>query len=143
MKVRDAMTQDVRVLGPDQTIAEAAQAMAQLDAGALPVAEDDKLIGMITDRDIAIRAVARRKATTTRVRAVMTPEIRYCYDDEDVEHVASNMGDNKVRRLPVMDRDKRLVGILSLGDIALAHVPEVAGSSLADVSEPGGGHNQA
>jgi CBS domain-containing protein len=142
MKVRDAMTRDVRILNPDQTIAEAAQVMADVDIGAVPVGEKDRLVGVLTDRDIAVRAVAERKSPGTRIREVMSREIRYCFDDEDVEHVAENMGDIQVRRLPVMNREKRLVGIVSLGDIALTHVPEVAGQGLAGVSEPGGEHNQ-
>jgi len=142
MKVRDAMTRDVRVLDPDQTIAQAAQVMADVDIGAVPVGEKDRLVGMLTDRDIAVRAVAERKSPDTRIREVMSREIRYCFEDEDVEHVAENMGDVQVRRLPVMNREKRLVGIVSLSDIALTHVPEVAGQGLAGVSEPGGEHNQ-
>ena len=142
MKVRDAMTRDVRILNPDQTIAEAAQVMADSDVGAVPVGEKDKLVGMLTDRDITVRAVAERKPPNTKIREVMTREIRYCFEDEDVEHIAENMGDIQLRRLPVMNREKRLVGIVSLGDIALTHVPEVAGQGLAGVSEPGGQHNQ-
>ena len=142
MKVRDAMTRDVRILDPDQTIAQAAQVMADVDIGAVPVGEKDRLVGMLTDRDIAVRAVAERKSPETRIREVMSREIRYCFEDEDIEHVAENMGDIQVRRLPVMNREKRLVGIVSLGDIALTHLPEVAGQGLAGVSEPGGEHNQ-
>jgi CBS domain-containing protein len=142
MRVRDAMTRDVQTVSPDQSIAEAAQVMADIDAGAVPVGENDRLVGMLTDRDIAVRAVAGRKSPDTKVRAVMTRDVKYCFDDEDIEHVAANMGDIQVRRLPVMNREKRLVGIVSLGDIALTHVPEVAGTGLAGVSEPGGQHTQ-
>ncbi len=142
MRVRDAMTRDVQTVSPDQSIAEAARIMADIDAGAVPVGENDRLVGMLTDRDIAIRAVAGRKSPDTKVRAVMTRDVKYCFDDEDIEHVAANMGDIQVRRLPVMNREKRLVGIVSLGDIALTHVPEVAGTGLAGVSEPGGQHTQ-
>jgi CBS domain-containing protein len=142
MKVRDAMTRDVQTVSPDQSIAEAARIMADIDAGAVPVGENDRLVGMLTDRDIAIRAVAGRKSPDTKVRAVMTRDVKYCFDDEDIEHVAANMGDIQVRRLPVMNREKRLVGIVSLGDIAITHVPEVAGTGLAGISEPGGQHTQ-
>src|ERR1044071_4157852 len=118
MKVRDAMTKDVRLASPSQTIREAAQAMLDIDAGVLPVGENDKLLGMITDRDIAVRGVAKGKGPDANVREVMTSEVKYCFDDQEVEEVTRNMGDLQVRRLPVVNREKRLVGILSLGDIA-------------------------
>jgi CBS domain-containing protein len=136
MKIAEAMTRDVRVANPDQTIREAAQMMAELDAGALPVGENDRLVGMITDRDIAIRAVAHGKEPDTRIRDVMTDDVKYCYEDEEVEDVARNMGDIQVRRLPVVNRDKRLVGIVALGDIAITEDPEVVGDALTGISEP-------
>ena len=117
MKVSDCMTSDVRIAAPDQTLREAAQAMARLDAGALPVGENDRLVGMITDRDIAIRGVAMGKGPEASIREVMSTDVKYCFDDEDVEDVLHNMGDLQVRRLPVLNRDKRLIGIVSLGDL--------------------------
>src|SRR5262249_55176462 len=116
-KIREAMTQKVRMATPDQTIREAARIMIECDAGVLPVGEDDRLIGVITDRDIATRAVAEGKSPETAVREVMSKEVLYCFEDEDVEHVAKNMSDNKVRRLPVLNRKKRLVGIVSIADL--------------------------
>ena len=118
MKVSKAMTKDVKIGSPSQTIREAAQAMAELDVGSLPVGDNDRLVGMITDRDIAVRAVAQGKGPDTSVREVMSTDVKYCFDDDDLEEVAENMGDIKVRRLPVLNREKRLVGIVSLGDIA-------------------------
>jgi CBS domain-containing protein len=118
MKVSEAMTRDVRVANPAETIRQAAQTMAQLDAGVLPVGENDRLVGMITDRDIAVRAVAAGKAPDTPIRDIMSSDVCYCFDDQDINDVAINMADIQVRRLPVVDRNKRLVGILSLGDIA-------------------------
>ena len=112
MKVSEAMTRDVRVANPNETIRDAARMMAEINAGSLPVGENDRLVGVITDRDIAVRAVAEGKAPTTKVRDVMSPEVLYCYDDQDLDDVAKNMGDVKVRRMPVVNRDKRLVGIL-------------------------------
>src|SRR5436190_22493587 len=109
MRVSDAMTANVRIANPQQTIADAAKMMAEHDTGALPVGDGDRLVGMVTDRDIAIRAVAQDKDPETPVREVMSPEILYCFDDEDVEHVAANMGQQQVRRLPVLNRQKRLV----------------------------------
>jgi CBS domain-containing protein len=142
MKVEAAMTRDVRLVKPDQTIREAAQLMADIDAGALPVTEDDRLVGMITDRDIAVRAVAQGKSPDTRIRDVMSPGILYCFDDQQLEDVSRNMGKNQVRRLPVINRDKRLVGILSLGDLASKEDPSAVGRTVSRVSEPGGRHSQ-
>lgn len=143
MRVRDAMSRDVRLARPDQTIEQAARTMSEIDAGILPVSEGDRMVGMITDRDIAIRAVARGKGPTTPVREVMTQEVRYCFDDEDTDDVARNMADQQIRRLPVVSRDKRLVGILSLGDLAVSEGARPAGDALAGISKPGGLHTQA
>lgn len=119
-KVSEVMTRDVQVASPSQTIADAAAAMAEGDIGSLPVADNDRLIGMITDRDIVVRAVARGRDAKTPVREVMTDHIRYCYDDQDVEEVAKNMAELSVRRLPVVNRDKRLVGVVALSNITHA-----------------------
>ena len=118
MKVSDSMTRDVRVVTPNQTLREAAQCMAEIDAGSMPVGENDRLVGMITDRDIAVRAVAKGLGPETKIRDVMSDGVLYCFEDETIDHVAKNMGDVKVRRLPVVTRDKRLVGIISIGDVA-------------------------
>jgi CBS domain-containing protein len=142
MRVSEAMTRDVYIADPDETIQQAAMAMAGIDAGALPVGEDDRLVGMITDRDIAIRGIAEGKGPNTKVRDVMTTEVRYCFDDQDIEDVTLNMGDIQVRRLPVVDRDKRLVGIVSLGDVAVADGNGMAGEALSRLSRPGGEHSQ-
>ena len=142
MKIRDAMTRDVCMVRPDQSIRDAAHMMAELDIGALPVQENDRLVGMITDRDIAIRAVADGKGPDTRVRDVMSKDVKYCFEDETVEAVSRNMGDQQIRRLPVVNRDKRLVGILSLGDVATTRDSGHAGQALKGISRPGGAHNQ-
>lgn len=142
MKVSEAMTRDVHVAAPNQTIRDAARVMAEIDAGALPVGENDRLVGMITDRDIAIRAVAQGLGPHTTVGDVMTPDVKYCFEDEDVAHVEENMGDIQVRRLPVVDREKRLVGIISLGDLAIGDSPAQAGEALRGVSRPSGQHSQ-
>src|SRR3954471_11702476 len=118
MKVSEAMTRRVRVANPKETVQHAAQIMASLNVGALPVGENDRLVGMITDRDIAIRAVAKGKGPQARVSDIMTKDVKYCFDDQDIEEVTYNMADTQVRRLPVINHDRRLVGILSLGDIA-------------------------
>jgi CBS domain-containing protein len=117
--------------------------MAEIDAGVLPVAERDRLVGMITDRDIAIRAVAAGKGPDTAVGDVMSRQLLYCFDDQDLDHIAKSMGEARVRRLPVIDRESsQLVGILSLADIAVKHVPQAAGDALARLSKHGGPHSQ-
>jgi CBS domain-containing protein len=136
--VSEAMTRDVRVASPDHTIEAAARIMAEIDAGVLPVSEDDRLVGMITDRDIAVRAVAQGKGPETRVREIMTPDLKYCFEDEPITHVAVNMGDLRIRRLPVLNREKRLVGILSIGDLAQVQGSQPAGQALAGISQPSG-----
>jgi CBS domain-containing protein len=142
MRVSEAMTRDVRVANPGQSIRDVAKIMAEIDAGSMPVGENDRLVGMITDRDIAIRAVAKGKGPDTPVSEVMSKEVKYCFEDEDLEHVAKNMGDIRVRRLPVVSRDKRLVGIVSLGDVAQNEDSETTGVTTAGVSQPGGPHRQ-
>jgi len=142
MQVNEAMSTDVRIANPEQTIREAASIMAEIDAGVLPVGDNDRLVGVITDRDIAIRAVARGLRPDARVRDVMSKEVLYCFEDEDLDDVAQNMADLKVRRLPVLNRDKRLVGIVSLGDVAQNEDIETTGVATAGVSQPGGKHRQ-
>src|SRR5690348_7917881 len=142
MRVSEAMTREVRVATPGQSIRDVAKIMAEIDAGAMPVAENDRMIGMITDRDIAVRAVAKGKGPDTPVRDVMsTDQVLYCYEDEDLDNVAKNMGDVQVRRLPVVNREKRLVGIVSLGDLA-KNEKEAGGKAVSGVSKPGGQHSQ-
>ncbi|HKE93826.1 MAG TPA: CBS domain-containing protein [Povalibacter sp.] len=144
MKVRDTMTRDVRLIRPDQTIREAAHLMAELDIGCLPVEDNDRMVGMITDRDIAVRAVSEGLGPQTLVRQVMSSEVMYCYDDQSVDEVTRNMADLRLRRLPVVNRSKRLVGILSLGDLAVDEQAQgEAGEALCGISRPGGRHSQS
>jgi CBS domain-containing protein len=134
----------VRLVKPDQPIREAAKLMGELDIGALPVEENDRLVGMITDRDIAVRAVAAGRGADTPIRDVMSGEIKYCYEDQTVDEVTQNMGELRIRRLPVLNRDKRLVGILSLGDLAIDETArDEAGEALGGISRPGGQHSQS
>jgi CBS domain-containing protein len=139
MRVREVMTRDVAFVRPDHSVEEAARMMAAVDVGLLPVGAGDRLVGMITDRDIALRAIGDGKGPSTDVAQVMTRDVKYCYEDEDTAHVSRNMAEQQVRRLPVLSRDKRLVGILSLADIAQleAGVREV-GSAYRGISQPGG-----
>jgi len=142
MKVSKIMTRDVTLLNPNQTICVAASLMAEIDAGALPVGENDRLVGMITDRDIVIRAVAQGKSADTKVAEVMSKEVLYCFDTDEIDDVTRNMGKARVRRLPVVNRDKRLVGIVSLGDVARNDDATNIGQTVTRVSTPGGKHDQ-
>lgn len=143
MKVSEVMSHKVEIASPDDSIQRAAQMMARIDTGILPVGDGDRLVGMITDRDIAIRGVgAGRSPTDTPVNEVMTREVKYCFEDDDIDAVAKNMAHLQVRRLPVLNRQKRMTGIISLGDIARDHEPGQAGSALHHISQKGGQHTQ-
>lgn len=141
MKINECMTRDVRVISPDDRIERAAQLMAQIDAGVLPVSNGDRLVGMITDRDIAIRGIGEGCGPDARVGDIMSQEVKYCYADEDTEQVLENMAEIQVRRLPVVDKDKRLVGIVSIGDLAQEQEKET-GEALRDIARPSGLHSQ-
>jgi CBS domain-containing protein len=144
MKVSEIMSPDVETVTPEQPIREAAQFMLRGDAGAIPVSDGERLIGMVTDRDIAVRAVAEGRGPDTPVGEVMTGDILFCFDDQDVDEVAIQMSDAQVRRFPVLSREgERLVGIVSLGDLSRSSDGEAAEVALAGVSEPGGDHNQS
>lgn len=136
-KVKDVMSQDVKVISPAATIKEAAQKMRDGDFGMLPVGEDDRMIGAISDRDIAIRAVAEGNDPTTKVRDTMSGGIVWVFEDDSVDEAARIMSENQIRRLPVVNRDKRLVGIVSLGDFAVQSSDiEVAAEALTEISKP-------
>ena len=140
MKVREAMTRGAECVRPDTPLQEAARKMRDLDVGPMPVCGDnDRLVGMLTDRDIAVRAVAEGKdPTRTPVRDVMTEGISYCFEDDDVNDAARQMSEKQIRRLVVLNEDKRLVGIVSLGDLATQTGDRnTAGKTLERVSEPG------
>jgi CBS domain-containing protein len=135
-KVSDVMTREIHLATPDQSIASAAAEMAKADVGSLPVSDADRLVGMITDRDIAVRAVAKGLGAETPVRNVMTGSIKYCYEDQDVDEVARNMADLGVRRLPVVNRDKRLVGFVALSNIVQAGDGRSKDTLLRGVATP-------
>jgi CBS domain-containing protein len=144
MKVSECMTWDVLIADPDQTVGDAAKAMLDVDIGVLPVGENDRLVGVITDRDIAVRGVAEGLGPGARIREVMSPEVKYCFEDQEIEEILDNMSEIKIRRLPVLDRDKRLVGIVSLADLvakANGHAAK-SGMTLSAITEPGGAHSQ-
>lgn len=141
MRVSEVMTRDVRVCNPGQSIRDCAKAMVAFDVGILPVAENNALVGMITDRDIAIRAIAGGKGPDTPVRGILSREVLYCFEDQELEHVANSMGMARVRRVPVLARDHSVVGILSLADVARCS-PGIAAHALRTVSKRGGPHSQ-
>jgi CBS domain-containing protein len=145
MQIHEVMSRTVRLTRPDDSVQHAAQLMAEADAGALPVSENDRLVGMVTDRDIAIRGDARGcDPTKTTVSEVMSHEpVKYCYEDEDLEHVARNMAQLQVRRLPVVDRQKRLVGIVSLSDLSKRSDASAAGDALRGVASQSTQHSQS
>jgi CBS domain-containing protein len=144
MRVSECMTRDVQVVKPDQPIREAAQFMLKAAAGSMPVCDGERLVGMITDRDIAVRAVAEGLGPDTPVRQAMTDHVDYCFDDEEIEEVAMKMSDSQVRRFPVISRgDKRLIGIVSLGDLSRSAESDAAKIALDGVTDPGGLHDQS
>jgi len=138
MKLSEVMTRHVEVIHPDATLQEGAEKMKSLNVGSLPVCDGERLQGMITDRDITVRAtVEGRDPASVRVSDVMTPEVAYCHDDQDVQAAADLMAQKQIRRLPIVDRNKRLVGIVALGDMAVdAGDEELSGDVLESVSEP-------
>jgi len=142
MKISEVMTRDVQTVRPDQPVQDAASFMLNADAGSIPVTDGERLIGMITDRDIAVRGVAKGYGPDTPVRDLMTDDIICAREDDDVDDVASKMSDAQVRRLPVIDEQQRLCGIVSLGDLSREADEDCASEALQGVSERGGKHQQ-
>lgn len=137
MKISEVMTPHAKCIGPDSTLVEAARQMRELDVGSLPICENDRLAGMITDRDLALRGITEsRDPRSTPVREVMSPGIVYIFEDQDVEEAARLMEVKQIRRLPVLNRDKRLVGIVSLGDLAVEAGTALSGEALKEISQP-------
>jgi len=143
MKIAEVMTRNPETISPDEPIQEAARKMLDADTGSLPVDDGQRIVGIITDRDIAVRAIADGRGPETLVREVMSERLLFAWEDQDVEEVAARMGDAQVRRLPVLSRLERLVGIVSLGDLARSADDDSAEVVLAGVSAPGATHNQS
>ena len=142
MKVSEVMTRDVQTVGPDQRVQDAASFMLSADAGSIPVTDGDRLIGMITDRDIAVRGVAKGNGPDTPVRELMTNDVVSARLDDDVEEVATMMSNAQVRRLPIIDDQQMLCGIVSLGDLSREADENCAQEALQGVSQPGGEHRR-
>ena len=136
MRISEVMSGDVCVIAPDDTLGRAAGVMAKHDIGSLPVGENDRLVGFITDRDIVVRALARGLGADATVREVMSPDVKYCYADDDIDEVAANMAGLELRRLPVVDREKRLVGIVSLANFAHSRDTKASQELLQGVARP-------
>ena len=135
-QLKEVMSRNVHVIGPEATIREAARHMAEGDFGMMPVGEDDRMIGAISDRDIAIRAVAEGRGPDTKVREIMSKGVAWAYEDETVDEAAKIMAEKQVRRLPIVNRDKRLVGIVALGDFAVDRAEiKPAAEALSEISK--------
>jgi CBS domain-containing protein len=137
MQVSEILTREVETIRPETSAREAAQRMRSMDVGALPVCDGRRLLGMVTDRDLTLRILAEgRDPNATPVQDAMTPDVCYAFEDDDVQRAAQIMKDNQIRRLPVVDRDKHLVGILAIGDIATHATDQLSGDTLEKISEP-------
>ena len=138
--IRDLMTSNIETVRPDQTAREAASFMLSADTGSIPVCDGERIVGMITDRDIAVRGVAAGKGPDCSVSDLMSKDVVFARDDDDAQSVAAKMSEAQVRRLPVLDENDKLVGMVSLGDLARDSDGESAHQALEGVSSPGGQH---
>lgn len=136
MKVKDVMSRNCTFVSPQTTLAETAKIMCDQDIGFVPVAENDKMIGMVTDRDIVCRGIAKGAESNSPVKSCMSPQTYYCFDDQEAEEVCANMADIKVRRLPVVNREKRLVGVVSIGDLAQTVNKIKLGQTVQSITDP-------
>jgi CBS domain-containing protein len=135
MKIKDVMTPDVSFVSPDTPVAEIARRMRDEDIGVVPVTENDRMIGMVTDRDIVVRCIASGNVEGATARTAMSPRVLYCYEDQSVNEILDNMAEQQIRRMPVVSRDKRLVGVVSIGDLS-QKAQRKAGESLKEISQP-------
>jgi CBS domain-containing protein len=143
MKVGEIMTRDVLIASPGQKLRDVAAEMEKHDIGIMPVGENDRLVGMITDRDIAVRGISHGLGPDAPVRDVMSGEVKYVFEDEDIADLAQNMADEQIRRMPVLNHDKRLVGIISLGDLAVSQDGHASELALSGICQTGGLHCQS
>jgi CBS domain-containing protein len=143
MRVGELMTRDVVMASPGQKLRDVAAEMEKHDIGVLPVGDNDRLVGIITDRDIAVRGISHGLGPDASVRDVMSAGVRYCFEDDDIDDLAQNMADEQIRRLPVLNGEKRLVGIISLGDVAISQEGNVSEMALSGICQTGGHHCQS
>lgn len=136
MKIKEFATKNLELITPETSIGEAAKKMSERDIGILFVQKNDKLIGVLTDRDIVIRANAKGIGSETPVKNIMTQKVLYCFEDESVEAVANNFAQNQIRRLPVLNHDKRLVGVVSIGDLGRKNQKEAISTAFFGISQP-------
>ena len=137
MQVSEILTREVETIGPDTSAREAAQRMRSMDVGSLPVCDGRRLLGMVTDRDLTLRILAEgRDPNATPVQDAMTPDVAYAFEDDDVQRAADIMKERQIRRLPIVNREKHLVGILAIGDIATHATDQLSGDTLEKVSQP-------
>ena len=137
MQLSEILTRDVETIRPDAPVREAAQRMRSMDVGSLPVCDGQRLLGMVTDRDLALRILADgRDPNATPVKDAMTPDVCYAFEDDDVRRAADLMKERQIRRLPVLNRDKQLVGIVAIGDIATHATDQLSGDTLEKISQP-------
>ena len=135
MQIKDVMSTDFQWVPPETTLAEAAKLMKDKSIGFIPIGKDDRLIGTLTDRDIVIRGLADSlDLSTASVKNIMTKKLLYCYEDQELDEICMNMAENKIRRLPVVNKEKRLVGIVSLGDLSHGLAQE-SGQALKCITE--------
>ena len=142
MNISDCMTREVRTISLDNSLQSAAQTMGDLDCGFLPVVDGERIVGIVTDRDIAVRGMGRGLEANAGVSEVMSQDVCYCFEDDTAEDVLINMSDIQVRRLPVLDRAKTLVGIVSISDLASNGEASAAGVTLGDIARPSECHSQ-
>jgi CBS domain-containing protein len=143
MQVSQILTREVETIRPDTSVKEAAQRMRSMDVGSLPVCDGRRLLGMVTDRDITVRITAEgRDAANTPVQEAMTPDVSFVFEDQDVQDAARIMQQQQIRRLPVLNRERQLVGILALGDIATTGNDRLSGDALERISEPSHGQGR-
>ena len=141
MQLSEILTREVETIRPDTSVREAAQRMRSMDVGSLPVCDGRTLLGMVTDRDLAIRVLAEgRDPNATPVQDAMTPDVAFAFEDDDVQRAADIMKERQIRRLPVLDRERHLVGIVALGDIAMTGRDQVSGDALEQISQPSHGN---
>ena len=141
MNASECMSPAVAMVSPEHTVAEAVEKMERHDCGSLPVAQGDRLVGMVTDRDIALRAIGAGRDANTPVSQVMSSEVKYCFAETEIDDLLANFGDQQLRRMPVVDNEKRLVGIISLSDV-VKEAEQRSGEALAQITQPSAHHNQ-